>query len=95
MLPRPKRGKPTKESPSQTRRNFVFKRDLLMCRYCGLKLSREDATLDHVMPRSRYGGNGVKNLVTCCGPCNQVKADMTPEEAGMVLLPVPLPEIMS
>jgi len=62
-----------------------------MCRYCERKLSRQDATLDHVMPRSRRGGNGIKNLVTCCTPCNQYKADNTPEEAGMILLPVPEP----
>ncbi|OUS92989.1 HNH endonuclease [Rhodococcus sp. NCIMB 12038] len=37
-------------------------------------------------PRTRGGPNTWANLVACCAPCNQRKADRTPEEAGMPLL---------
>jgi len=89
MLPRPAFDRPSRESPSKVIRDFIFTRDQLMCRYCGVRLSKEDATLDHVIPRSRYGENNIQNLVTACSACNQEKADRTPEEAGMKLLPVP------
>ena len=46
-------------------------------------------TIDHVIPRSRGGGNTWSNLVTCCKKCNQKKRDRTPEEANMKLLNEP------
>ena len=47
------------------------------CAYCG-KGDWEDATkfnLDHVVPRTAGGPDNVRNLVWCCQPCNQRKAD--------------------
>lgn len=52
------------------------------CRYC---ITGPAETVDHVIPRSRGGGNGVLNLVGCCDGCNQKKGDKTPKEAGLVL----------
>jgi len=64
-----------------TRRN-VMKRDRHLCQYCG---ARVDLTLDHVLPRSRGGGDSWENLVTACNKCNVHKGNRTPEEAGMIL----------
>jgi hypothetical protein len=58
----------------------IFKRDKHACVYCE---SRENLTLDHVLPRSRGGKNTWENLVTCCSKCNSKKDNKTPEEAGM------------
>lgn len=55
-----------------------------LCRYCGIA---ESVTVDHIIPRSKGGPNAQSNLVGCCRECNQLKADRTPDEAGMVLLP--------
>jgi 5-methylcytosine-specific restriction endonuclease McrA len=33
------------------------------------------------------------NLVTACRPCNKRKGGKTPEQAGMVLRPVPLRDV--
>lgn len=63
-------------------KNNIFRRDGFECGYC---LSKEDLTLDHIMPRSRGGGDTWSNLVTCCKRCNAIKDNKTPEEAGMVL----------
>lgn len=65
-----------------TRQN-IFRRDGHKCGYCE---SKRDLTLDHIMPKSRGGGNTWENLVTCCKRCNNKKDDRTPEEAGMKLL---------
>lgn len=80
---------------------LIFKRDNMTCGYCGcdVKLLRLDkltksernklrsvaATKDHIQPQSRDGKDTWENLVTACAPCNNAKADMTPEEAGMPL----------
>lgn len=68
-----------------SRRNLLI-RDRYTCQYCSAKLAPAKLTLDHVMPRSRGGQATWSNLVTACRPCNNVKADKTPEEAGMKLL---------
>lgn len=60
----------------------VLRRDSHRCGYC----ADWAHTVDHIRPRSRGGPNTWANLIACCGPCNSMKADRTPEEAGMRLL---------
>jgi len=64
----------------------IYKRDGHQCVYCD---SRENLTLDHVLPRSRGGKNTWENLVTCCTRCNSRKDNKTPDEAGMRLKAIP------
>ncbi len=72
--------------PKQTSisRRGILERDRGCCQYCG-NLVGSGFTLDHVRPRSRGGPSTWENLVTACKPCNNVKGDRTPEEAGMKL----------
>ena len=72
---------PYKEIPL-TRRN-ILERDRHTCQYCGYK--GDDLTLDHVIPRSRGGGDSWENLVTACVRCNVKKGNRTPKEAHMLL----------
>jgi len=37
-----------------------------------------------VIPRSKGGGSGWENIVTCCAPCNRRKGDRLPRQANMV-----------
>ncbi|MBB6098812.1 5-methylcytosine-specific restriction endonuclease McrA [Deinobacterium chartae] len=64
-----------------SRRN-VMRRDFYTCQYCG---SRQDLTLDHVLPRSRGGRHIWENVVVACRSCNQRKGNKTPEEIGFRL----------
>lgn len=66
-------------------RESLFLRDNYTCQYCGRDLSRQEATIDHVTPKSRGGGFEWTNLVTSCNECNQKKGGRTPKEARMVL----------
>jgi 5-methylcytosine-specific restriction endonuclease McrA len=70
------------------RRN-VFTRDKYTCQYCGNRLEHRLLTFDHVMPKSRGGKTSWENIVTSCHPCNNKKADRTPEECGFSLLKRP------
>lgn len=75
---------PYKEIPL-TRRN-ILERDRNTCQYCHAK---EQLTLDHVVPRSRGGGESWENLVAACVRCNVKKGSRTPKEANMTLLTKP------
>ncbi len=67
----------------------LFARDDFMCLYCGHTFFARDLSRDHVMPRSRGGKDVWENCVTSCRQCNNFKADLTPEEAGLELLAIP------
>lgn len=71
--------------PAFTRYN-IYLRDDFSCQYCGQSFPARELTFDHVMPRSRGGLTEWSNVVAACSPCNLVKADRTPEEAGMPLI---------
>lgn len=70
-------------------RKGVFKRDNLKCQYCGELGTKNSMTLDHVIPRSRGGGNSYENVVTCCMPCNAKKGNFLVSELGWKLLSSP------
>jgi 5-methylcytosine-specific restriction endonuclease McrA len=76
-------------APRRLTRREVFNRDRQICQYCGD--TARDLTLDHVLPRSRGGGNSWENVVSACVRCNHRKAGRTPREANMRLLREPGP----
>ena len=76
-------------------RRGVLTRDRYTCVYCGARvgerrrgrvLTRYDFTVDHLIPRSRGGGNTWGNTACACRWCNGRKDDRMPHEAGMRLL---------
>ncbi len=75
---------------SPSRKN-IFKRDDYTCQYCSVKMSGEEATIDHVLPRCRGGKHEWNNVVTCCLRCNRKKGNKTPNEANMPLSKTPKP----
>ncbi|GAY39903.1 hypothetical protein CUMW_047930 [Citrus unshiu] len=68
-----------------SRKNLMY-RDNFTCQYCS---SRENLTIDHVVPASRGGEWKWENLVAACFKCNSRKGKKTLEEAHMQLLRVP------
>lgn len=71
-------------------RENVYARDNGQCQYCGNKVTRPEATYDHVHPRSQGGGTHWENIVIACVPCNQRKGGRTPDQAKMKLKTVPV-----
>jgi len=55
-------------------RNWVLKRDKNICLCCGAK---KNLTIDHILPKSKGGGNKMSNLQILCKICNEIKADST------------------
>jgi 5-methylcytosine-specific restriction endonuclease McrA len=66
-------------------RHNIYARDGRRCQYCRARVSRDAFTYDHVVPRSQGGATCWENVVVACTPCNQRKANRTPEQAGMRL----------
>lgn len=75
-------------------RRGVLIRDRYTCVYCGARvgerrhgrvLARTDFSVDHLIPRSRGGGNTWGNTACACHRCNHRKANRMPHEAGMRL----------
>ena len=78
-----------KRKKNKFSRSDCYLRDNGTCQYCGTKVTRELAELEHVMPRSRGGATTWENCVVSCHDCNSKKGNKTPHEAGMYLLRTP------
>ena len=74
---------PYKKIPP-TRAN-ILRRDQYCCQYCNMDLTDKDATIDHIVPRSKGGGSTWVNMVASCRDCNLSKGNRTPKEARMQL----------
>jgi len=66
-------------------RQNIYLRDGGKCQYCQTSVPLEDATFDHVVPRSRGGKTNWTNIVIACMQCNLRKGAKSPALAGMVL----------
>ena len=43
------------------------------CHWCGSRISFNQATVDHVRPRSEGGADDLANVVVACDDCNQLR----------------------
>lgn len=57
----------------------------LRCAYCE-EDCKSCATVDHLVPKSKGGGNTLDNMVIACLNCNQTKGDKTVEEFKPLVL---------
>jgi 5-methylcytosine-specific restriction endonuclease McrA len=62
--------------PHKKYKDFLIKRDGLICHYCSQPIDYEDAQIDHVIPKVRGGSDAPINLVLSCPVCNHVKATL-------------------
>lgn len=69
--------------------NGIWNRDNGICQYTGKKLSQNDGNIDHIIPKSRGGKSDWNNCVLCHREINSMKANKTPEEAGLKLIKKP------
>jgi len=75
------KGKPTKEG--------LWRRDGGRCQYTGVVLNKEDANIDHVIPRSRGGQDTWTNLVVSAKDINTRKGNKLNTEIGLKLISEP------
>ena len=63
----------------------ILKRDNYICGYTGMKLSKDQQSIDHIFPKSRcaYNPNTWENQVCCHRELNTYKGDCLPEEVDL------------
>lgn len=70
-----------KSLPRRWQRNQLVNRFGAICQICTEPFeSAKDITIDHIMPLSKGGEDTFENYQLAHDQCNQLKADMTPEE---------------
>lgn len=69
----------------------LWHRDAGQCQYCQKVVTISNATIDHVIPKSRGGGHTWENLVIACSKCNGKKGSRLLEECNMSLNKKPCP----
>lgn len=67
----------------------IYDRDGGKCQYTGRQLRRGEGNVDHVIPRAKGGKTVWTNVVLADKKLNTIKADRTPQEAGLKLLRSP------
>jgi len=70
-------------------KRLVYERDKWTCQYCKTQLSRSNATIDHVTPRSKGGKSSFENCVASCEVCNKIKSNRLLENTKFKLLKRP------
>ena len=80
--------RPTKEA--------IRRRDGNRCQYTNKLLTWKESNIDHVIPRDQGGKNTFENMVVSDIKLNTVKANRTPQQAGLRLIrkptaPKPIP----
>jgi len=53
----------------------VLKKANYKCSYCGVKLNKNDAHIDHIYPKSKGGIDHINNLTASCKLCNISKSN--------------------
>ncbi len=61
-------------------REYLLEKFNRTCSYCQVK--EVPLEIDHIVPKSRGGGNSISNLTLACTPCNQTKGNQTADEFG-------------
>lgn len=64
----------------------LIERDGARCAYCGRQLSMEEATIEHVVPKSAGGPSNLHNYLLACAECNRAVANYTIGQKVDVLL---------
>lgn len=49
------------------------------CQLCGRRITFDDATVDHIIPKAMGGTNEISNLQIACWSCNQLKGSILPD----------------
>lgn len=87
---------PMKTWKGKPSRDAIYIRDGRKCQYTGKVLDKDNATVDHVIPKSHGGPDSWENLVLTSKELNSKKGNHLNEEIGLKLLrqpkaPLPTP----
>lgn len=67
----------------------LWERDNFTCQYTNKKVNKITGNIDHIIPKSQGGKTCWENCVIAHKEINAIKADRTPEQAGLNLIKKP------
>ena len=63
------------ELPSVSVKEQLYKEQNGLCNACGTKFEFRNLEIDHIIPKSKGGGDYYENYQLLCGSCNKIKGD--------------------
>jgi hypothetical protein len=61
--------------PSESVKERLYKQQGGMCNACGVNFELRNLEIDHIVPKSKGGGDYYENYQLLCGSCNRIKGD--------------------
>ncbi len=80
IIPFAKKSAAKRKIYSGMQRKEIYDKAEGCCQLCGRKLTPHTMTLDHIIPFADGGSNELDNLQAVCKQCNQLKANIYPEQ---------------
>lgn len=77
--------KPTPAKKQSKLDKLLFRQDD-HCFFCGKKLTKAEASIEHLLPKSGGGTDADGNVVACCVTLNRTLGDMTLKEKVQMIL---------
>ncbi|MGL6227028.1 MAG: DNA methyltransferase [Thermoguttaceae bacterium] len=71
----PKRTDIKEIAPSQSIKERLYKEQSGNCRACGVAFEMRHLEIDHIIPKSKGGGDYYENYQLLCGSCNKIKGN--------------------
>jgi len=79
----PKRSDIVEVQPSESIKQRLYKEQDGKCNACGREFEMWDFEIDHIIPKTKGGGDYYENYQLLCGSCNRIKGDRTMEYLRM------------
>jgi site-specific DNA-methyltransferase (adenine-specific) len=71
----PSRSDLKEVQPSEPIKQRLYKEQNKLCNACGNEFEIRNLEIDHIIPRSKGGGDYYENYQLLCGSCNRIKGD--------------------
>jgi site-specific DNA-methyltransferase (adenine-specific) len=71
----PKRSDIKEIPPSESVKQRLYKQQEGRCNACGHDFELRNLEIDHIVPKSKGGGDYYENYQLLCGSCNRIKGD--------------------
>ncbi|MCL2304439.1 MAG: HNH endonuclease, partial [Planctomycetaceae bacterium] len=71
----PKRSDLKIVPPSESVKQRLYGEQKGNCNACGVTFESRNLEIDHILPKSKGGGDYYENYQLLCGSCNRIKGD--------------------